>query len=340
MSASVWPKPLGRRPRPALFADGDHPGRRGFTIVELLVVIAIIGLLVALLLPAIQAARESARRTQCANNVKQIALAFHTMHDVKKQFPPQFGSFGPSARGGMGTIFFHLLPYVELQNFYETARIATTRAMPYLGCSFTVTAGTYDSRAAQPVIAGQELQPFICPSETSQKYVRPNFGWAGSCYATNFQVFGKTLPTGGAAPVCEDPGALLWQGTTRLSDLSDGTSHTILSIEKYANCNSTGPYPQGVTDGGTMWARWDFLDYWQPTFAVWVTGPASVFQDNPQPHTRISAAVSGPCNPRVGQTPHAGGAMNTAYGDGSVRTLNATIDGDVWWKQCTAKGGD
>ena len=85
----------------------------GFTLVELLVVIAIIGILVALLLPAVQAAREAARRMSCSNNLKQIALAAHNFHDTYKALPPLVSHMeGP-------TFFYHILPYVEQQNLKD-----------------------------------------------------------------------------------------------------------------------------------------------------------------------------------------------------------------------------
>jgi prepilin-type N-terminal cleavage/methylation domain-containing protein len=88
--------------------------RRAFTLVELLVVIAIIGILVALLLPAVQSAREAARRSQCTNNIKQLALAVHTYHDTFKSFPST-GTNGHSLHA-------RLLPYVEQKNIYDTIR--------------------------------------------------------------------------------------------------------------------------------------------------------------------------------------------------------------------------
>jgi len=94
-----------------------HVGvRRGFTLVELLVVIAIIGILIALLLPAVQAAREAARRSQCSNHLKQIALAAHNFHDSNKAWPPLV------THGEGPTFFYHILPYIEqgaLKDLYE-----------------------------------------------------------------------------------------------------------------------------------------------------------------------------------------------------------------------------
>jgi prepilin-type N-terminal cleavage/methylation domain-containing protein len=88
-------------------------GHRGFTLVELLVVIAIIGVLIALLLPAVQSAREAARRSQCTNNLKQIGLAIHTFHDSKKTLPPAW------IDRSFATWAVLILPYLEQQNLYS-----------------------------------------------------------------------------------------------------------------------------------------------------------------------------------------------------------------------------
>lgn len=94
-------------------------GKRGFTLVELLVVIAIIGILVALLLPAVQAAREAARRMQCTNNLKQCGLALHNFHDTHGKLPPRAGTEIDRNRGERWSAFFHMLPYVEQQALYD-----------------------------------------------------------------------------------------------------------------------------------------------------------------------------------------------------------------------------
>lgn len=94
--------------------------RDAFTLVELLVVIAIIGILVALLLPAVQAAREAARRTQCTNNMKQVGLALHNYHDTHQALPINANWLGDSSRDVYSALVI-LLPFMEQQNVYEAA---------------------------------------------------------------------------------------------------------------------------------------------------------------------------------------------------------------------------
>ena len=113
-------------------------GKKGFTLVELLVVIAIIGILVALLLPAVQAAREAARRMSCSNNLKQFGLALHNYHDVHKTFPygtnphidPAWQTQCPK-----GSQLFKLMPFMEQDNIYDLVdfRVSVDSQMSDIG---------------------------------------------------------------------------------------------------------------------------------------------------------------------------------------------------------------
>jgi prepilin-type N-terminal cleavage/methylation domain-containing protein/prepilin-type processing-associated H-X9-DG protein len=202
-------------------ATEGTPFRRpsAFTLVELLVVITIIGILVALLLPAVQSAREAARRLHCANNLKQLGLATHGFHEQFGKFPPALGWFGSGQwdmdnkqrypgisgtqrKGNFGTAFFHLLPYLEQGNLFEQTYVNDKSGLA--GASVPsayaedvsplpkFSAGTHDLRGF-PSVSRTSIPNFICPSDISQPMLIP-LGYdqeAGSSYATNFQIFGN-----------------------------------------------------------------------------------------------------------------------------------------------------
>ena len=144
----------------------SKPSRPGFTLVELLVVIAIIGVLVALLLPAVQAAREAARRMSCSNNLKQTALACHNYHDTFKALPwnNDLGNAtapgNPSNRWRQLSWIVSVLPYVEQSPLYDEIQDEIARdvaADPTNGARETL-------NKMPPAIRESQLKMFICPS--------------------------------------------------------------------------------------------------------------------------------------------------------------------------------
>lgn len=319
------------------------PRHAAFTLLELLVVIGIIGLLLALLVPAVQSARESARRTRCGHHERQIALALNTYHDAQRRYPPQFGWSRQVGAGGFGTLFFHLLPFLEYRDVYD-ASLRHAHGVESTGPgTFRVYAGTYDSRA---VIGDQFIATYQCPSEASFDLVLPWWGWRAGSYASNFQVFGNSASVNvfqwrnAVAPESSARASVLeWEGRRSARQVTDGLSKTVFIAEKFGNCNARGPLlsPGFVLTGGNMWGRWDYLDPWQPAFAAdgRFLGAAAMFQDNPQP-----AVHPGPCNPALAQTPHPSGVMVTAFLDGSVRPVSAAMSADVWWASITPAGAE
>jgi prepilin-type N-terminal cleavage/methylation domain-containing protein len=188
--------------------------RRGFTLVELLVVIAIIGILIALLLPAVQAAREAARRSQCANNMKQLGVGLHNYHDAHKKFPPAGWGYGwclnpqnnPVQKVTNTNGWVLVLPYIEQNAKYDA--IDLTQAMSNqingnLGCCGpNTTLGTLQGDAVPTpttgngIIAAQLIETFLCPSDPGDRFldatsvysIKPGSGLRGAKLCYDFSV--------------------------------------------------------------------------------------------------------------------------------------------------------
>ncbi len=294
--------------------------RRGFTLVELLVVIAIIGILVGLLLPAVQAAREAARRMSCSNNLKQIGLALHTYHDTLKRFPP--GGWNEANRGTRLAWTVSILPYIEQSNLYN---------------SFNFNLGNYTGANLIPVAT--PVKTYLCPSNRLKFNMNgtvPNSGEnppSGFAYTTHY--YGIMGPkginpaiAGGTTPFSHDPnptghggysdtGVLYRNSKTRIAEITDGTSNTLvvgeISYER-ANCyRSWGRGVSGSTSGGAKNAE---------------------FGINIQPYNG-----SNNFNSVSFGSQHTGGCQ-FAVGDGSVRFLSQNIDMAAYWAALTRSGGE
>ncbi len=318
--------------------------RAAFTLVELLVVIAIIGILVALLLPAVQAARESARRTQCMNNMKQLSIACHQYVTARGKLPDMYfeataGERAPQARG---TLFFFLLPYLEQSAIYDTSTAGPWQpGFQDIIARVPIGDGAFQAPAARP------LPAFLCPSDstgpdTGLWPIWPPQGqfvnvgdWAFGNYAANYQVFANAETQAGIH--YKNQRTILNLGT-----ITDGTSNTIFFGERFRICQ-----PMGESTYASLWAHGAWNMPYMPHFAygnpqgtrgyrrssgiVGVVGPDSLFQTVPQ--------ESPQCNPMMTQSIHFG-VMLAGMGDGSVRAISADVSGTVWWSAVTPNEGE
>jgi len=292
----------------------------GFTLVELLVVIAIIGILISLLMPAVQAAREAARRTQCANHFKQVALALHNYHGSHKKFAP--GSFTwrpndcPPNEGdfyGWGWATF-VLPFIEMTPVYDR---------------FDFTEPSYRSPICYRA-AGAMIETYLCPSDpqNGEYYNMTEFtgpdGTPNRADGTDFAIVNIAGVTDSTSWKCsvfpkhfrDADGMMADREGCRVRDVLDGTSNTLMLSE----CAGAG----SGTNNGKNWYIFAQLDTYNG-----INGALTV-QGGCPPET-FNFRVSGP------SSLHPGGC-HFALADGSVRFFAETID-RVLLAGLTTRGG-
>lgn len=275
--------------------------KSGFTLVELLVVIAIIGILIALLLPAVQFARESARAAHCWNNMKQIGLALHMYHDTHRRLPPGWDGINPEGPPGWGW-GSAILPHLEQAPI-------DSQILRHLGIG--------DGLNQVPREKGVPV--YLCPSDMPRNNFLIYGGLPGAIdEGTPLFYVGKSNYVGvfGTLEIEDDPaagdGTFYYQSQLGLADLHDGLSNTLIVGERHSRLG--GSTWTGVVDGANeAMAR--------------IVGAADHTPNHPLHHFDDF-------------TSHHPGGVHFLLGDGSVRRFNNTIDLGVYHALVTRDGNE